>query len=734
MPAVPLSRRLAIVLVSLAAGLVLLAPASASAGAYTVYGACADWEIDKQPAVDANGTGCDFALANSVQPGAPPAAGGNQSRWIYRAPAGAFVAAVSLTGGLSGSNGWQARVVLEDGGPPTIVADCPSDASFRPSRCGSFMTLQDDTDENLAQLSLQVQCAATSCPRDRVYSRVNTIPDSIDVTIKDFTRPGVAVTGGNLLEGWRRGKGSYSYDAGDNVGIRSVAPVVDGTVRDAVFNACARARKVPCPNGGGAFEIDTRGLSDGAHQVSVEAEDSATNLERAQARTVRVDNTAPAAPLELSVSGGEGWRRGSEFDVTWVSPKQDAAPVNGLAYRFCPEATPLEKTDDCGDVQVAARLEAVDNSDPARGTRVQGLKIPSVGAQQVRFFLRDEAGNAAEKTAVVRTLRYDPDPPTLAFLPQDLGDPARVRVRAGDATSGVARGEIEAQREGEPVWRQLPVEPGPDGFSAVFNDEMLPKGTYVLRARAVDQAGNEASSNQRADGAVATLNAPIRLPSQLDVGARGKQTCRGRGKKRTCRYKLRRSVGVSYSASTRLYGRLRAGGQPIAGTTVQVWSQTKLPGAPLERIEAVQTSQTGRFSIRAAKGPARLLRFRYPGTKHVRGATGEVRLGVRAATTFRPARSRVLNGEYLTLRGQVLGGPLPATGKLVELQVYARRQWRTFAQPRTDPQGRWEYRYRFEQIRRSTRFRFRARLRTEAGFPYETGTSKTRRILVRGGG
>jgi len=80
----------------------------------------------------------------------------------------------------------------------------------------------------------------------------------------------------------------------------------------------------------------------------------------------------------------------------------------------------------------------------------------------------------------------------------------------------------------------------------------------------------------------------------------------------------------------------------------------------------------------------------------------------------------------------VLGGPLPATGKLVELQVYTRRQWRTFAQPRTDATGRWIYRYRFEQIRRSVRFRFRARVRAEAGYPYETGTSRTRRVLVRG--
>lgn len=719
--------RLAARLAVLAGLIGLAAPAGAVAGEYTVSRACADWDLQRHPAADASAgaDGCSFILRNSVQAGAPPAARGDAARWLYNAPANTRIIYASIFANLEARDGWTSAVTLDRG----FRFECPTTACFSNTYAGTGGTLEYPS----TQLALEVRCAASSCPRDRVYAQVNAFPGTAQITIEDLGAPGVSVTGGSIFDGWRSGTAAVSYDAGDNVGIRSAAAVVDGSPQGEQQRACDFSRKIPCPNGGGRFELDTRKFSDGAHEVSVHATDSASNLGRAAGRRALIDNTAPAAPLELSVAGGEGWRRENTFDVTWVSPKQDAAPITGLAYRLCPENSPLEQSDGCGEIQTATKLEPVDANDASKGTRVQGLKVPNAGAHQARFFLRDAAGNASETTAVARTLRYDPNPPSVVFFGQDRGDPARVRVRASDVTSGIARGEIEAQREGESIWRQLPVEPALDGFSAVLDDEVLPEGTYLLRARAVDQAGNEASSNQRDDGAVATLRLPVRLPSELRVGARGRRSCEGRGKRRRCRSKLRSRVGLNYGATTTLHGRLQASGQPVGGAAVEVWRQIKLPGAPLERIDTVQTSATGRFSLRAPEGPARLLRFRYPGTRQLRGATGDVRLRVRGATTFKPARNRVLNGGYVTVRGRVQGRPLPDTGKLVELQVYIRRQWRTFAQPRAKPSGRWEHRYRFSQIRRSTRFRFRARLRSEPGYPYATGTSRVRRIFVRGG-
>jgi hypothetical protein len=110
-----------------------------------------------------------------------------------------------------------------------------------------------------------------------------------------------------------------------------------------------------------------------------------------------------------------------------------------------------------------------------------------------------------------------------------------------------------------------------------------------------------------------------------------------------------------------------------------------------------------------------------------------VELRVRSSTTLRVSHTDVVNGEYVTFRGRVKGRHLPATGKLVELQVFTRRRWRTFAQPRASARtGRWTYQYRFEAIRGHARFRFRARVRNEAGYPFHTGTSRSVRVTVRG--
>lgn len=602
-------RRTSLTLLVLACVLALFAPAGAQAGTYTVASACADWELQSHPAADASAwsDGCSFTLRNSVQTGAAPAAGGDAARWLYNAPPNTRITYAHVIGGLGGGSGWQAAVTLNRG----FRFECPGNG------CGGNQRYE-GTGANLSapstQLALEVRCAATSCPRDQVYGQVSLFPRTARIEIEDLGGPGVSVTGGSILDGWRGGTASLTYDAADNVGIARTAPVVDGSAQPAEQRGCDYTRKVPCPNGGGRFELDTRRFGDGEHAVSVEAADSASNAGRAPFRRALIDNTPPAAPLELGVADGEGWRRQNDFDVTWISPKQDAAPIDGLAYRLCREGTPPEQTAACGDVQVATKVEPVDEADPAKGMRVNDLKVPNAGAYQARFFLRDQAGNASEKTAVIKTLRYDPDAPSLIFFGQDSGDPARVRVRASDATSSILRGEIEVQREGEPLWRPLLVEPAQDGFSALVDDERLTKGTYVVRARAVDQAGNEASSNQREDGAVATLKLPIRLRSHLQVGARGRRSCQGRGKKRRCQYGLRSRVGVSYSGTKTIFGRLRVGGQPVVGTAVEVWRQIKLPGAPLERIDTVQTSKTGRFATRVQKGPARLLRFRYPGT------------------------------------------------------------------------------------------------------------------------
>ena len=96
-----------------------------------------------------------------------------------------------------------------------------------------------------------------------------------------------------------------------------------------------------------------------------------------------------------------------------------------------------------------------------------------------------------------------------------------------------------------------------------------------------------------------------------------------------------------------------------------------------------------------------------------------------AATSARVSRRRVRNGQAVNFSGRVRGLPVPAAGKLVEVQVRFTDRWQTFRTTRSDRAGRWSSRYRFQRTRGVQRYRFRVRLPKEAGYPFETGVSRT---------
>jgi hypothetical protein len=125
------------------------------------------------------------------------------------------------------------------------------------------------------------------------------------------------------------------------------------------------------------------------------------------------------------------------------------------------------------------------------------------------------------------------------------------------------------------------------------------------------------------------------------------------------------------------------------------------------------------------------VRFVYAGTSTLRPATSETALRVPAFSTLRVNRRSVLNGRSVTFRGTA-GLPVPPGGVKVDLQVHYRGRWRTIATPRTSPAGQWRSSYRFEATRRTKTYRFRARIKPEAAYPYDQGDSRTTTVRVRG--
>ena len=691
-----------------------LAPSSSSAGTYTVTQTCGAWDaVNNAPAHVAVYTECPTLVLRNV--GGPfSASAAQEGRWDFNPPPGTVVDRAFISGSLQGLRGWQATILTSNG---HILENCPGVLCAG----GGKSYWNDYGPLGAPSLMLRLRCGSDSCPNNdgiRGYLDARTV----SITLADWSPPSVGITGGDLLHGWRRAVGTVSFESSDNVGIRFDRILVDGVQRGQSSRPCADGMKYPCPNGPSSLLLDTTRVPDGSHTLSVHSVDSAGNV-GGQDKGVLIDNTAPAAAAELVSALGDAWQASNAFSLSWRNPRQAHAPIAGAEYELCPLVNGSPSRQGC----------TRGNRNAANITKVTDLRVPRAGAWRLRLWLRDDAGNHDSSTALETVLRFDDTPPTAVFLEQDPDHPTRLRLDAADTVSDLATAEVEVRRQGEDLWRPLPVKRRNGGFSALANDEILPRGLYDLRARVTDLAGNERSTTSRNNGQPAVLKLPVRARAGLVVGRAGKLRCRGRGRRRHCRRRLAAEPSVGFGRSTRLVGRLRSGGKPLADVPVKVFKRTDLEGAPWWKVAVLRSTPSGHVRYRARRGPARLLRFRYPGTAKVRGATAVVQLRVRAATSLRPSRHNVVNGEYVTFRGRVKSRPLPSAGKLVELQVFTRRRWRTFAQPRANPHtGRWAYQYRFEAIRGRVQFRFRARIRREAGYPFYTGTSRSARVTVRG--
>jgi hypothetical protein len=182
---------------------------------------------------------------------------------------------------------------------------------------------------------------------------------------------------------------------------------------------------------------------------------------------------------------------------------------------------------------------------------------------------------------------------------------------------------------------------------------------------------------------------------------------------------------VSFGKRPRLAGRARrTDGAPLVSAAVTAsparggWTRT------------ATADPNGYYSMRLPAGPTRRINVQAlaPGAGSLACKTARVR--TRAGVTLRASR-RVRPGGRVRFRGRLKGRPVPARGKLVELQAFDGGRWRTFAQPRSRRDGRYRASYRLQRTFGPRTFRFRARVRRETGYPYELGYSRKIRVRVR---
>jgi hypothetical protein len=548
-----------------------------------------------------------------------------------------------------------------------------------------------------------------------------------EATVVDTSGPAVAIVPDTpLARGeWVGGVQTLSYEASDNVGVKSATAYLAGARGDTGVRGCDYAQRIPCPNGLGRLEkVDTQHRPEGSQSLYVAAEDAAGNSANSAMVTARIDNAAPGT-TSVGIEGGEAWRNRNDFDIAWENaPEPDRAPITVAHYRVCRVGNGECVSDSRGGPSIA---------------RLDNLTVPSPGEWELRLWREDAAANQHPDNAPLPVkLRFDPEPPNLGFEAPSAADPTRVSVQVTDPISGLGGGEIEISRVGSGVWQALPTSRESSHLVSRVDDATLPAGEYELRATAQDQAGNLASTSRRLDGQLMKVKLPLRVASSLRAGAIGKKRVRrtvhhgGKSHEVTRTVTvLRPRAKVGFDRHVRFAGVLAdRAGNAVAGTPVQVYS-TLLEGEEA-LVGTLTTDVHGHFAYVIDARASQTLRFAYPGTSTRLPADDKVALLVSAHSSFSVNRSRILNGQSVVFSGRVQGRPLPVRGKLIELQVWLSDEWSTFRTIRSKPDGSWRIPYRFQRTCGLEHFRFRPRLPGEASYPLEPGHGPVLALTVKG--
>jgi hypothetical protein len=624
---------------------------------------------------------------------------------VFIAPPGATITQIR----------WGGRMARGNCDWGTFIRALPSDATVIGLRYGQFCGSTDfdnstfpityNVPSGTTRLEQLVFCGARICePGGAMHSRI------LEVTVDDPLPPEISL-GGALVSGqWVSGAAGMDprveIAAADHAGIQRIDTAIGGRTHTQTYG-CDWSRSQPCAtHAGGSSAPGVGDLPDGRHILTVSATDAPGNT-ASVSRDVYVDNTPPD-PIVPEIAGGTGWRRSNGFGVAWVNPPNTAAPVVSAHWKICTS----------------------DGTCPAKGERKEkdvsalaDLRAPAPGEYRLHVWLEDAAGNQREANAVVSVpLRFDPDPPEVAFLPPDPADPLRVAVVAFDQHSGLAGGEIEMRAAGGQTWRGLPTEVQGSRLVAYVDDEQFRRGTYDFRARAEDRAGNEASTGRRTDGSAASLRLPARIDTALTVGI-PRKTRRG--------IRFDNDVVARHGRVLRLRGRVaNSDGQPIETATVEAIERR--PDGTTVPLGLATTTSKGTFGyvLRATRN--RDVAFRYGGSRRIGAATAAFRLRVPAASSIEADRTTLRNGEAVVFSGRVASRPLPRSGKLIEMQAYFRGRWRTFSTFRAGPRGEWKFRYQFGATLGRVTYRFRARLPSEGGYPFVTGNSRVAKVVVLG--
>jgi len=488
-------------------------------------------------------------------------------------------------------------------------------------------------------------------------------------------------------------------------GIRGYAVSVDrggGSAPCAGPNRC-RLAETDLRGGVGADTISLGVLPEGMHVVrAVAVSGAGLRSPESMSAIVRVDATAPGVTLD---GVPRGWAAGP-VRVT----ARAADPLSGM-----------NASGPDGPFTAIALDGGLPRTEP--GPTVSALVVGE-GPHGVAAYARDAAGNLGEESPTRATVRIDESPPRIAFAnSQVAADPERIEATVSDVLSGPdpSRGSIAVRPTGSRrPFTPLPTTVAGPRLLARWDSDSYPAGSYEFRATAYDSAGNQGSSDRRADGARLVLANPLKTPTTIAARfPKGETATRPYGR------------GIIYA------GRLKAaGGSPPGRQQVEIVETFAAGADPGRRTTTVETAADGSFRAHLPPGPSRRIGVFFAGSRTLgRAESSEASLRVLSSVRMHASSASArIGGAPVVFSGRIngLAAPIPPSGRPVQLQFrLAGGTWSEFRTVQTDTRGRFRYPYSFsDDDSRGVRFQFRAFAPAQDNWPYEPAGSRP--VLVTG--
>jgi hypothetical protein len=439
--------------------------------------------------------------ASDVLPLSTNVPAGALAGWLFAAPAGDSISAISVNRDLyDQSEGWNPQIV-DAAGNPLPGETCPFNAGNGGCEVSGMSTQRG---LNTTSLAIELLCnpepvGLTACANGFFEHDARVELNSATVTITDQDPPEINSPGGSLFAaGLVRGALSGTVEGSDTSGVQYARLYVDGNLFTQRANGCDFHETVPCPTTSASqFSLDTNALSSGPHEIQAGVIDAAGNQSLTQPVRITVENASPGAPTGLLVNGkaGGAWVN-QPATITWTNPAQTTDdPISRANWIACPGGDASAPVSGCETEQ----HQTVSTSSLTFGPlQYRAFADRPQGLYTVFVWLQDAIGNSARGNAAAISFGYEtsPPPPPRSIAAAGHG-PFTITLGApADAAPLIASHWIACNSAGVCTSTQLA-----PGLSFKFAPALTPPfrsrpyGRYTVRAWLQDAAGNSSPAN-----------------------------------------------------------------------------------------------------------------------------------------------------------------------------------------------------------------------------------------------